>query len=148
LQGQHAAPDRLVWGIACLAEGLGIRGTARGGGIDANPGLQWLGAAAAQRTAFSASCRRELQRHQGQLEERDAVLRAGRGGNLSAAEAVEPLSRSPHWVWTARDSETKRLLGVRGGERPLAMAQAMWHQIAGRLAPGGVPLFLREGSAH
>jgi hypothetical protein len=34
-QGKHAAPDLIVWVIACLAEGLGIRGTARVFGIDA-----------------------------------------------------------------------------------------------------------------
>jgi hypothetical protein len=35
-QGKHASPDLIVWVIACLAEGLGIRGTARVFGIDAN----------------------------------------------------------------------------------------------------------------
>ena len=39
-QGKHASPDLIVWVIACLAEGLGIRGTARVFEIDANPVLQ------------------------------------------------------------------------------------------------------------
>ena len=67
---------------------------------------------------------------------------------MSEAEAVEQLSRSPHWVWTAIDPETKRLLCVRMGERTLAMAQAMLHQIAGLLAPGCIPLFLSDGYAN
>jgi IS1 family transposase len=61
---------------------------------------------------------------------------------------VERLSRSPHWVWTAIDPETKLLLCVRVGERTLAMAQAVLHQIAGLLAPSCVPLFLSDGYAH
>jgi IS1 family transposase len=61
---------------------------------------------------------------------------------------VEQLSRSPHWVWTAIDPETKLLVCVRVGERTLAMAQAVLHQIAGLLVPGCVPLFLSDGYAH
>jgi IS1 family transposase len=67
---------------------------------------------------------------------------------MSEAEAIEQLSRSPHWVWTAIDPETKLLLCVRVGERTLAMAQAVLHQITGLLAPGCVPLFLSDGYAH
>jgi len=51
-------------------------------------------------------------------------------------------------VWTAIDPETKLLLCVRVGERALAMAQAVLHQITGLLAPGCVPLFLSDGYAH
>ena len=64
---------------------------------------------------------------------------------MSEAEAIERLSRSPHWVWTAIDPESKLLLSVQVGERTLAMAQAVLHQIAQLLAPGCVPLFLSDG---
>ena len=67
---------------------------------------------------------------------------------MSAAEAIERLSRSPHWVWTAIDPETKLLLSVQVGARTLAMAQAVLHQIAQLLAPDCVPLFLSDGYAH
>jgi hypothetical protein len=40
--GKHSSPELIVYIIACLAEGLGIRGTARVFGIDANTVLQWL----------------------------------------------------------------------------------------------------------
>jgi IS1 family transposase len=86
--------------------------------------------------------------HQVQLDELYAVLRAVRNGDLSEADAVEQLSRSPHWVWTALDPETKLLLCVRVGERTLAMAQAVVHQIAGLLVLGCVLLFLSDGYAH
>jgi hypothetical protein len=67
---------------------------------------------------------------------------------MSQAEAIERLSRSPHWVWTALDPETKLLLSVQVGDRTLAMAQAMLHHLAQLLAPGCVPLFLSDGYAH
>ena len=146
--GKHASPDLIVWVIACLAEGLGIRGTARVFGIDANTVLQWLVEAAEQLHAFCDYFLRELQLTQVQLDELYAVLSAVRAGDLSEAEAMEQLSRSPYWVWTATDPETKLLLCVRVGERTLAMAQAVLHQIAALLAPGCVPLFLSDGYAH
>jgi IS1 family transposase len=146
--GKHASPDLIVWVIACLAEGLGIRGTARVFGIDANTVLQGLVEAAEQLQAFCDYFLHELHINQVQLDELYAVLRAVRNGDLSEAEAVEQLSRSPHWVWTALDPETKLLLCLRVGERTLAMAQAVLHQITGLLAPGCVPLFLSDGYAH
>ena len=90
----------------------------------------------------------ELEINQIQLDELYAVLSAVRDGEMSEAEAIEQLSRSPHWVWTAIDSETKLLLSVQDGERTLAMAQAMLHQIVQLLAPGCVPLFLSDGNPN
>src|SRR5262249_49398354 len=54
-------------------------------------------------------------------------------------------SRSPHWVWTAMDPVTKLLLAIDVGERTLAMAQSVVHQVGQLLAPGWVPLFLTDG---
>jgi IS1 family transposase len=127
---------------------LGIRGTARVFEIDANTVLQWLVEAAEQLHAFSAYFLRELQINQVQLDELYAVLSAVRDGELSEAEAIEQLSRSPRWVWTAIDPESKLLLSVQEGERTLAMAQAMLHHIVQLLAPGCVPLFLSDGSPN
>jgi IS1 family transposase len=146
--GKRSAPALIVHVIACLAEGLGIRGTARGFELDPNTVLEWLGEAAEQLKAFSGYFLRELHINQVQLDELYAVLSAVRAGDLSEAEAIERLSRSPHWVWTAIDPESKLLLSVQVGERTLAMAQAMLHQLTPLLAPGCVPLFLSDGYAH
>jgi hypothetical protein len=51
--GQRVAVELIVRVIACLAEGLGIRGTARGVEVEPNTGLQWLVDAAEQLQAFS-----------------------------------------------------------------------------------------------
>ena len=146
--GKRSSPELIVHVIACLAEGLGVRGTARVFDIDANTVLNWLVEAAEQLNAFSGYFLHELQLNQVQLDELYAVLSTVRDGAISEVEAIEQLSRSPPWVWTAIDPETKLLLCVRVGERTLAMAQAVLHQIAGLLAPGWVPLFLSDGYAH
>jgi hypothetical protein len=124
---------------------LGIRGTARVFEIDPNTVLRWLVEVAEPLQAFSAYYLHELPIKQIQLDELYAVLSAVRDGAMSEAEAIERLSRSPHWVWTAIDPETKLLLSAQVGDRTLAMAQAVLHQIAQLLAPGGVPLFLSDG---
>ena len=147
-QGKRSSADLIVRVIACLAEGLGIRGTARVFEIDPNTVLQWLVEAADQLKNFAAYFLHDLHLNQIQLDELYAVLSAVRDGSVSAAEAIERLSRSPHWVWTAIDPESKLLLSVQVGERTLAMAQAVLHQIAQLLAPGCVPLFLSDGYAH
>jgi hypothetical protein len=96
--------------------------------------------AAEQLPAFSAYFLRALSINHIQLDEFYAVLSVVRDGERSEAEAIEQLSRSPHWVWTAMDPETKLLLSVQEGERTLAMAQAMRHPIVQLLAPGWMPL--------
>src|SRR5215510_9072346 len=146
--GKCVAGDLIVHVIGCLAEGLGIRGTARVFELDPNTVLEWLVEAAEQLKAFSGYFLRELHINQVQLDELYAVLSAVRAGDLSEAEAIERLSRSPHWVWTTIDPESKLLLSVQVGERTLAMAQAMLHQLTQLLAPGCVPLFLSDGYAH
>jgi transposase-like protein len=51
--GKRVAVELIVRVIACLAEGLGIRGTARVFEVDSNTVLQWLIEAAEQLQAFS-----------------------------------------------------------------------------------------------
>jgi transposase-like protein len=143
--GKRASVELIVRVLACLAEGLGIRGTARVFEIDPNTVLGWLVEAAEQLKAFSASFLHELHLKQIQLDELYAVLSVVRDGDMSQAEAIERLSRAPHWVWTTIDPETKLLLCVQVGDRTLALAQAVLPQIAQVLAPGCVPLFLSDG---
>src|SRR5262245_26565117 len=146
--GKRASVELIVRVIACLAEGLGIRGTARVFEIDPNTVLGWLVEAAEQLKAFSTYFLHELHLNQIQLDELYAVLSAVRDGDISEAEAIERLSQSPPWVWTAIDPESKLLLSAQVGERTLALAQAVLHQIAQLLAPGCVPLFLSDGYPH
>ena len=58
---------------------------------------------------------------------------------------MRDLSPSSQWVWTAIDPESKLLLTIDVGDRTLAMAQGVVHQVAQVLAPDCVPLFLTDG---
>jgi IS1 family transposase len=145
LHGKRLSPDLLVWAIGALAEGLGIRAVARVFEVDPNTVLQWLVEAADHLQAFSCHFLHDLHVDQVQLDELYALLSAVRAAEVSAAEAIKQLSRSPHWVWVALDPVTKLLLTIDVGDRTLAMAQCMVHQVVEVLAPGCVPLFLTDG---
>ena len=143
--GKRVAPELIVRVIACLAEGLGIRGTARVFEVDPNTVLQGLVEAAEQLRAFSQHFLHGIRVRQVQLDELFALLSAVKDGAVSEADAIERLERSPQWVWVAMDPESKLLLAIDVGERTLAMAQRMVHHITLVLAPDCAPLFLTDG---
>src|SRR5438128_9910477 len=136
LHGKRLSVELIVRVLACLAEGLGIRATARVFEVDPNTVLQWLVAAAEQLQAFSAYFLCNVHVKQLQLDELYAVLREVKDGALSKDEAIERLERSPYWVWTAMDPESKLLLVMDVGTRTLEMAQRVVHQVVRALAPG------------
>jgi transposase-like protein len=74
-----------------------------------------------------------------------AITSAVKAGEVSDAEAIQRLSRSSHWVWAAIDPVTKLLLTIDIGDRTLAMAQRVVHQVVQVLAPDCMPLFLTDG---
>ena len=143
--GKRASVDLIVRVIACLAEGLGIRGTARVFEVDPNTVLQWLVEAAEQLRVFSQHVLHDVQVRQVQLDELFALLSAVKDGAVSEADAIERLERMAQWVWVAMDPESKLLLGLDVGDRTLAMAQRFVHQVAQVLAPDCAPLFLTDG---
>src|SRR5215468_1035535 len=143
--GKRVAPDLLVWAVGALAEGLGIRAVARVFEVDPTTVLQWLVEAADQLTAFSQYFLHDVHVTQVQLDELFALFSAVKTGEVSEAAAIERLSRSPHWVWTALDPVSKLLLTIDVGDRTLTMAQHVVHQVVQVLAPGCIPLFLTDG---
>jgi IS1 family transposase len=144
-QGKRAAVELIVRVIACLAEGLGIRGTARVFEVDPNTVLQWLVEAADQLRAFSQHFLHGIRVRQVQLDELFALLSAVKDGEVSEAEAIARLERSPQWVWVAMDPESKLLLALDVGDCTLAMAQRFVHYVTQVLAPDCAPLFLTDG---
>jgi hypothetical protein len=145
LHGTRVAPEKRVWAVGALAAGLGIRAVARGFEVDSHTVLAWLVEVAEHAAAFSRSFLYDVRVSQVQLDELFALLSAVQDGEVSEAEAVQRLSRSPHWVWAAMDPESKLLLARNMGDRTLAMAQRVVHQVVQVLAPGGVPLCLTDG---
>jgi hypothetical protein len=145
LHGKRVSAELIIRVIACLAEGLGIRGTARVFEIDPHTVLRWLVEAAEQLRAFSQYFLHDLHLTQVQLDELYAVLRDVKAGALGEEEAIKRLDRSAHWVWTAMDPESTLLLTIDVGERTLVLAQRVVHQVAHVLAPDCAPLFLTDG---
>jgi IS1 family transposase len=143
--GKRASVELIVRVLACLAEGVGIRGTARVFEVDPNTVLQWLVEAAEQLRAFSRHVLHDVRVRPVQLDELFALLSAVKDGEVSAAEAIARLERTPQWVWVAMDPESKLLLAVDVGDRTLAMAQRFVHHVAQVLAPDCAPLFLTDG---
>jgi IS1 family transposase len=145
LHGKRVPTELLVWAVGALAEGLGIRAVARVFEVDPHTVLQWLVEAADHLQAFSQYFLHDVHVTQVQLDELYALLSAVKAGEVSDTEAIQRLSRSPHWVWVALDPVTKLLLTIDVGDRTLAMAQRVVHQVVQVLAPGCVPLFLTDG---
>jgi IS1 family transposase len=101
--------------------------------------------AADQLRAFARYFLHDLHLTQVQLDELYAVLSAVKDGAVSEDDAIERLSQSPYWVWTAMDPESKLVLAIDVGDRTLALAQRVVHQVAQVLAPDCAPLFLTDG---
>jgi IS1 family transposase len=143
--GTQATVELIVRVLACLAEGLGIRATARVFEVDPTTVLHWLVEAAEQLHAFSAYFLCDLHVEQLQLDELYAVLRGVRDGEISEDNALKRLERSRHWVWTVIDPESKLLLVTEVGPRTLEMAQRVVHHVVGVVAPGCVPAWFSDG---
>jgi hypothetical protein len=92
--GKRVSVECIVHVISCLAEGLGIRATARVFEVDSNTVLRWLIEAAEQLRVFAQSFLHHLHLTQVQLDELYTVLSALQEGTVS--EAIERLERSPH----------------------------------------------------
>src|SRR5438128_3628290 len=80
-----------------------------------------------------------------QLDELFALLSAVQDGEVSAADAIVRLERTPQWVWVAMDPEGKLLLAFDVGDRTLALAQRVVHHVTQVVAPDCAPLCLTDG---
>lgn len=145
LHGKRMPPEMLVWAVGAVAEGLGIRAAARVFAVDVNTVLDWVTEVADQAAAFLHYFLHDVQVTQVQMDELFALLSAVKAGEFSEQEGLTRLTHSPQWVWVALDPVTKLLLAVAVGDRTLAMAQCLVHQVARVLAPDCVPLFLTDG---
>ncbi len=143
--GQQAAGARRGRVLACRAEGVGIRATARGFEVDAHTGWSGRGAAAEPLRALSASVLGARPLEPRQRDEVDAVLRARKAGESSADEAIKRRARSPSWGWTAMAPTRKLLVVVEVGSRPLAMAPRVVPQVTQGVAAACLPLCVTDG---
>jgi hypothetical protein len=70
-----------------------------------------------------------------QLDELYAVLRDLKAGEISEDERIKRLERSPYWVWTAMDPQSKLLLPVPEPTHGTGSAK-MWHSCVPAMAAG------------
>ena len=80
--------------------------------VEANTVLQWLVEAAEQLQALSQHVLHDGRVRQVQLDQLFALLRAVKAEEVSEADAIERLERSPHCLWVAMDPESKLLLTI------------------------------------
>jgi transposase-like protein len=113
--------------------------------VNPNTVLTWLVEAAEHLEAFSRYFLHDVDVKQVQMDELFALLSAVKYGEITQDEAIKRLSRSPHWVWVAIDPVSKLILTVDVGERTLAIAQRLVHQLTRVLASDCAPLFLTDG---
>src|SRR5262249_48620113 len=95
--------------------------------------------------AFSQHFLHDVRVRQVHLDELFALLSTVKDGEVSEVEAIERLERSPQWVWVAMDPESKLVLAIEVGNRTLALAQRLVHQVVQVLAPDCAPLLLTDG---
>jgi len=143
--GKRLSVELIVRVLGCLAEGLGIRATARVFEVDANTVLQWLVEAAEQLQAFTRYFLCDVHVTQLQLDELYAILRGVREGQISEEQALRLLEPARPWVWTVIDPVSKLLLVMEVGPRTVEIAQHVVHQVASVLAPGCVPAWFSDG---
>jgi len=129
LHGKRWSVELIGRGRACLADGRGIRATARVCEGDANTVWQWLVEAAEPLQAFTSSCRWDVQVHQRPLDELAAVIRRLKAGASSEDAASQRLEPARPWVWTAIDPVSPWLLAMEVGPRTVERAQRVVHQV-------------------
>ncbi len=132
--GKNRPAEDILRAVAAVAEGLGIRAVARVFETQPQTVLSWLIEAGAHAETLTQYLLHDLQVSQIQLDELFARVSAVVAEQTGEAEAIERLSRSPRWVWTAIDPVSKLWLAVQGGERTQAMPQRLVHQVVARLA--------------
>jgi IS1 family transposase/transposase-like protein len=143
--GKRQAVPVLLFVLAALVEGMGIRAAGRVFGLDPDTIQAWLVSAAGQLSALATHFLRQLEPEQVQLDELFAFTAPLKD---SEAELLAWPEDSPLWLWTAMDPVSKLLLVALVGHRSLAVAQTVVHLVKQRLAPGCLPLFTTDGLAH
>ena len=143
--GKRQAIPVLLFVLAALVEGLGIRAAGRVFGLDPDTIQAWLVSAAGQLRGLAHHFLQDLDVEQVQLDELYAPTLQLK---QSEAELLALPGDSPLWLWTAMDPVSKLLLVALVGQRSLAVAQTVVHLVKQRLVPGCLPLFTTDGLAH
>jgi len=140
-------PEETVYrALAALAEGLGIRATARVFGVKPADILRWLRRAGQHCEQVSAYLMRNLHVEQAQMDELWTFVRKKEKA-LSAWEQLHT-DWGDTWVWTVFDPVSKLVLAFYVGERDAAEAVGVLGRLKAVLVEGCVPLFTSDQLPH
>ena len=132
-----ASPDKIIMALKIMAEGLGLRSTARALDLDANTVQDWLKQGAEHMEAVSNYLIRELNLTQLQVDELWSLL--------GKRDELAPQKRNTRWIWSAIDPQSKLWLDFSIADRSLESAQVFIHGVSQLLAPECLPLILTDG---
>lgn len=137
--GKQTGPETIWRALKALAEGLGIRATARVFEVDPSTVESWLREAAKHMEAVSGYLLYDLHLTQVQIDELWALL-----GKRDLDENQQKC-KAKRWVWwVGTDPVSKLWLASVVGDRSQECAQLLIHAILQLLAPGCVPVFLSD----
>lgn len=140
-------PEETVYrALACLAEGQGMRATARVFGVKPEDILRWLRRAGQHSARVSAYLMRNLHVEQAQLDELWTFVRK-KEKTLSAWEQLHT-DWGDTWIWTAFDPVSKLVLTFHVGERTETEAVGVLGRLKAVLVEGCVPLFTSDQLPH
>jgi IS1 family transposase/transposase-like protein len=140
-------PSQTVYrALACLAEGTGIRATARIFEVDKDTIQCWLRRAGEHCEQVSTYLMRNLQVEQVQLDELwSFVFKKQRA--LSAWEKLHS-DYGDTWIWTAVDPVHKLVLAFYVGDRKKEQAEGLLKKLKSVLAEGCKPLLTSDQLPH
>lgn len=138
--------EEVIHAYKDLAEGLGVRATARVNGVDKDTVLRWVKRAGQHCQRVSEYMMQGLELTQVQLDELWTFVRK-KQRQLSEWEK-EHTEYGDNWIWTAFDPVHKLVAAVLVGERTEEEAKGLLGLLKERLAAGSLPLFISDSLAH
>jgi len=140
-------PQETVYrALKALAEGLGIRATARVFEVEADTVLLWLRRAGQHSEKVSAYLMRNLHVEQAQMDELWTFVRK-KEKVLSSWEKLYT-EYGDTWVWTVFDPVNKLVLALLVGEHEEEQAVGVLTLLKERLVAGCLPLFTSDQLPH
>lgn len=144
--GLKTAQETIYRALKALAEGVGIRATARIFDVEVDTVLLWLRRAGQHSEKVSVYLMRHLQVEQAQLDELWTFVRK-KEKTLSAWEKLHT-EYGDTWVWVVFDPVNKLVLALLIGEHETEQAVGLLSRFKARLAEGCLPLLTSDQLPH
>ena len=138
--------ETVVHALNDVAEGLGVRATARTNHVDKDTVLRWVKRAGQHSQRLAEYMMQGLELAQAQMDELWTFVRK-KQRQLSDWEK-ENTAYGDNWIWIVFDPVHKLIPAVVVGERTEKEAMGLLSVLKARLAKGALPLFTSDSLAH